>query len=411
VNHYSQANQRSVRRFRAKYVFSGVGDPIPNGLIEVDGRLIRDVRPAQDEEACLDLGDVAIVPGLINAHTHLEFSRLSSPIGQPGISFTNWVSRVIEWRLETNFEPAKSTTSGLRESFESGTTVLCDIVQPNWPRASFEKTPIDATAFLELIGPTRAQIGDVVDLAKGHISKSTKSSCLHLGLSPHAPYSIHPEALSAIVSLSASESIPLSFHLAESRAELEFMRSGNGPIRTLLEQLGVWNDQLLEPDTRPLDFLRILSNAHRTLIVHGNYCDDKEIDFIADHSGKMAVVFCPRSHAWFDYDRYPLDQFLSSGVVVAIGTDSLASSPTLSILDELRFVAKQYPHISGDTILRMGTINAARALGRHTELGSLERGKIANFVTVGLPEGVRQTADPYQLLFDSTETTLATFVA
>ena len=150
---------------------------------------------------------------------------------------------------------------------------------------------------------------------------------------------------------------------------------------------------------RPFDYLKVLATAHRCLVIHGNYLDDAEIAFLAENAAKMAVVYCPRTHAYFRHAPYPLEKMLAAGVTVALGTDSRASSPDLSLLAEMRFVAKQYPQIDRRRILRLGTIDAARALGRAEEIGSLETGKAANLAVVALPDG--NAADPYRLLLES----------
>lgn len=352
-----------------------------------------------------DLGNVAILPGLVNAHTHLEFSNLSEPLGEPGMRFIDWIRRVIEFRLEA---PTRGpVAAGLRESLQLGITTLGDIAQPGRPVKQTEDAGPDTTVFLELIAPTAERVAATVELARQHVAAARSSASWHPGLSPHAPYSVHPELLGRAVSLSAAEHVPIAFHLAESPDELELLRSGSGPFRDLLEQLETWNAGTILPNTRPLDYLRTLVNAHRTLIVHGNYLDDEEIAFLADHADRMSVIYCPRTHAYFAHEAYPLQKMLSVGVAVALGTDSRASSPDLSILAETRFVANKYPTVGRDVVLQLGTIRAATALGRDHQLGSLEPGKFANLAIVALPN--RNAADPYELLFNSNEPVVATW--
>ena len=151
--------------------------------------------------------------------------------------------------------------------------------------------------------------------------------------------------------------------------------------------------------SRPLDFLRVLAEAHRTLVIHGTYLDDEEIAFLAGHSARMSLVYCPRTHAWFGHRPYPLEKMLAAGVRVVLGTDSRASSPDLSVLAEMRHVAAKFPAVPRYEVLRMGTLLAAAALGYDAVTGSLEPGKYADLSVVALPE--RDEADPYALLFDS----------
>ncbi|OHB71403.1 MAG: hypothetical protein A2V70_15725 [Planctomycetes bacterium RBG_13_63_9] len=196
-------------------------------------------------------------------------------------------------------------------------------------------------------------------------------------------------------------------HLAETRDELDLLRSGSGPFRSLLDQLGAYDPQAIPPAARPLDYLHGLAAAHRALVIHGNYLDDEEIGFLGKNSQHMAVVYCPRSHAYFRHDRYPLEKMLSAGATMALGTDGRASSPDLSLLAEMRFVAGQYTAVDRQVILRLGTIEGAKALGRDQELGTLAPGKRADLAVVSLPN--RHARDPHDLLFDSALPVAATY--
>jgi cytosine/adenosine deaminase-related metal-dependent hydrolase len=210
---------------------------------------------------------------------------------------------------------------------------------------------------------------------------------------------VHPDLLAGAVALSAAAQAPLAFHLAESREEMELLHSGGGPLRELLEGLGAWQPGAIRPGTRPLEYLRVLARADRALVIHGNYLDDAEIELLAGHAGRMSVVYCPWTHAWFDHPPYPLEKLLAAGAAVALGTDSRASSPDLSLLAEMRLAAARHPAVAAEVVLQLGTLRAAAALGRQAEMGSLEPGKLANLAVVALPQ--REAADPYELLLDS----------
>ena len=151
----------------------------------------------------------------------------------------------------------------------------------------------------------------------------------------------------------------------------------------------------------------MLAVANRALIIHGNYLSRDEIGLLADHADTMAVVYCPRTHQYFRHDRYPLERMLRAGATVCLGTDGRATSPDLDLLAEIRCVARHYPDLSPQTILQLGTLQGAKALGRDNEIGSLEPGKFANLAVVPLPH--RKSAGPYELLFDSDEPAAATW--
>jgi aminodeoxyfutalosine deaminase len=221
------------------------------------------------------------------------------------------------------------------------------------------------------------------------------------GLSPHAPYTVCTELLDALVGLSASDRVPLAMHLAESQEELELLRHGAGPLKQLLQDREAWNPKAIRPGSRPLDYLRTLSCAHRAIVVHGNYLDEEEIAFVAANATKMCVVYCPRSHDWFGHTSYPLEKMLAAGAVVALGTDGRGSNPDLSLLAEMRRVACKHPSVDRRAILAMGTLNGANALGIDGEVGSIEPNKDADLTVVALPN--RDARDPHELLLDSAE--------
>ena len=388
-----------IRSLKARYVFPVTADPIDGGVVAVDRQRIVAVGCSDIAGEVEDLGNVAIIPGLVNAHTHLEFSELPEPLGTPGIGMVDWIRLVIERfrRTADNFD--RPIERGLRESIQSGVTALGQIAQPGWPVELFKKASLDTTVFLELIASASKRVAPAIELASQHVRSGDASACWRPGLSPHAPYSVLPRVLEAAVSLSAQFGVPLAFHLAESREELQLLRSESGPFRDLLDELGTCDPELFTPGRRPLDYLQALHGAHRVLIVHGNYLDDEEIAFLAERAERMSVVYCPRTHEYFRHDRYPLEKLLAAGATVALGTDSRASSPDLSLLAEMRLVAEKYPAVGRDTVLRMATLGGAAALGRDHEIGSLQPGKLANLAVVALPDGT--AADPHELLFNS----------
>jgi cytosine/adenosine deaminase-related metal-dependent hydrolase len=406
---------RAPRALRARWVFPVSSPPIADGVVYLQQDRIVAVEEASSGPDAEDLGNVAILPGLINAHTHLDLSDLAQPLGAPGIAFCDWIRRVIAFRrgqrdalpnarrLRSAGEERSNFPSslGLSESLRLGTTTLGDIVQPGWigQSAALEQPLPAVTAFLELIAPTPARIPAALELAQRHLELAKKATAWQPGLSPHAPYSVHPGLLTKIAAMSAQHRVPLAMHLAESRAEMELLQTGGGPLRELLEELGAWCPTLIPAAARPLDYLRTLAAAHRVLVIHGNYLDDEEIALVAAHRATTSVVYCPRTHAFFGHAPYRLEEMRAAGANVALGTDSRASSPDLSVLAEMRAVARRHPAVAGDAILRMGTLAGARALGCESEVGTLEPGKSADLAIVALPD--RDAANPHKLLLDS----------
>ena len=400
-----------IYSLKARYVFPVAGEPIADGVVTFDDARIISVGPfsefadtAANAGEIDDLGNVAIIPGLVNAHTHLEFSHLAEPVGSRGMGLGEWIATLTSTLRLQGRPPADAVRRGIEESSAAGVTMLGEIAQPDWPTHDFQAARIDATVFLELIAPTDDDVDEKLKLAHRHITSAptgntaASKSNWRPGISPHAPYSVHPRLLSEAVAISARHKVPLAFHLAESPEELEFLKTAVGPFRELLARLGKWDAAAHRPGRRPLDLLRTMAPAHRSLIIHGNYLSDEEIAFIAQHADRMSVVYCPRTHHYFNHPPHPLEKLLAAGVNVALGTDSRASSPDLNLLSDIRHVAHCHPVITPAAVLQMGTLCGAKALGREQEVGTLEVGKRPNLAVVPLPEV--QAADPHNLLFD-----------
>ncbi len=170
-------------------------------------------------------------------------------------------------------------------------------------------------------------------------------------------------------------------HIAESREELELLRDNAGPFRQLLEDRSMWDPAAVPSGSRPLDYLQMLADAPRSLVIHGNYLDDEELQFLSARREKMSLVYCPRTHTFFLHSPYPLCRALELGIRVALGTDSRASNLDLDLLADMQFVARSHPTIDPQEVLRMGTLNGAEALGRF-DVGSITVGKLANLVAI-----------------------------
>lgn len=381
----------STHTLAARYVFPVVGDPIEDGTVVVEGGRILGVTRGQYRGEVKDLGCAAILPGWINAHVHLELSGLTAPVGRPGMGMADWIRALLAAR--PGLDAAESVRRGVEESVRACAAAVGEIAQPGWRAEAFDGQPVDVTVFQELLGPTRERAAAAIELARSHVE--TRGGAWRPGLSPHAPYTVHRDLLEGAVQLSSQHGIPLAFHLAESRDELELLRSDGGPLRKLLEDRGVWEPGASRLGRRVLDYLRALAAADRTLVVHGNYLDEEEIAFLGRHAERMSVVYCPRTHGWFGHPAYPLARMLSEGVLVALGTDSRASGADLDVAAEMRAAARAHPAVSPDVIVRMATQNGARALGIDDELGTLEPGKRARLAIVPLAE---RDADPYELL-------------
>ncbi len=347
-----------------------------------------------------------------------------------------WIRRVIEFRESHPTDRQAAIAAGLAECARNGTTTVGEIAVAPWTAADSAAAPIDSVVFLELMGLSSAVARQQLEAARRYLAAAVASPWtpdpsplsrlpnkgpsppvgegrvrgneLRFGLSPHAPYTASLELVAGTVQLASQSGAPLAMHLAESPDEIEFLQTGGGPFRRLLEERGKWLPEAVRSGTRPLDYLQRLVPAPRALVVHGNYLDDEEIAFVAAHASRMSVVYCPRTHAYFGHPRHPLARLLQAGANVCLGTDSRASNPDLSLLTELRFVAQGSPELSPARVLELGTVRAAEALGRGDEIGTISPGKLANLCAVALLE--RDERDPHALLLDSDLPVTATWV-
>jgi cytosine/adenosine deaminase-related metal-dependent hydrolase len=392
---------------KARYVFPATGEPIPDGTMTVSDWGIEAVGTNPGVGELRDLGNVAILPGFVNAHTHLEFSDLAQPLGRPGMGFVDWIQEVIAYRRQRTESARQAVATGLAECVRFGTTTVGEIAQPGWSAQPFREARLDATVFLELLA-LDLRHSERLASAEEHVEAGDETTAWHAGISPHAPYTANLRFIECMALFSSHKRVPVAFHLAESREEMQLAASQSGPLwEFLVKMVGPVVAKFLDGGP-PEDWVGELSAAHRALVVHGNYLSDSAIAKLADHADHMSVVYCPRTHAYFGHDPYPLEKMLRAGVAVALGTDSRASSPDLDMLAEMRFAARRHPSVPRSTILRMGTHLGAKALGRGGHIGSLSPSKRADLAIVRLPD--RDAADPHDLLFDSEEPVVGTWI-
>lgn len=397
---------------RARHVIPISGPPLADGVVVVQGTEIiavgRDTLGASVE----DLGDVVLLPGFVNAHTHLEFSDLATPLGTPGSNLPDWIRELMGHRRGGQAGGAAAIAAGLTESLGAGSTTIGEIATSDW-RKGGELPPARPTAviFHEAIGPTLPRAHEAAAAAEAFLQAGDCADGILPALSPHAPYTVHPRLLESLVALCQRYRVPLAMHLAESREELELLNLGSGPFREMLEAFGAWDPADTARLSCVLDYLTELARGERALVIHGNYLDDEEIAFLGEHAQKMSVVYCPRTHQFFEQEPYPLAEMLAAGVTMAFGTDSRASNPDLSLLEEIKCAAQAHPSVPPAKLLELATLGGAKALGLGRRIGSLETGKRADLVAVNL-EGMSGTnPNPAEWLLIEEARVTATWLA
>ncbi|MGH8598338.1 MAG: amidohydrolase family protein, partial [Gammaproteobacteria bacterium] len=344
----------------------------------------------------LDLGNAAILPGFVNAHTHLDLSGLRGRCPpSDAAQFTDWLRSVIRHRRTKTPEQIEADIrSGLADSIAYGTTLLGDIAAygASWP--VLVDSPVHSVVFHEVLGLPRSRAEETARSAAAWLNDHPARGNCRPGISPHAPYSVHSSLFQVCAELASRHGLPLATHLAETREEIELLNKHSGPFVELLREVGVWEEDGLVDGAA--DVVRLIKAAPKILLIHGNY-----LPLNTPLPPQASLVVCPRTHFAFGHVPHPLAQWLAKGVNVALGTDSLASNPDLDVLAEARFLFAREPRVGGATLLRMATLNGAIALGWDDETGSLTPGKSADLVVLPLPN--RTTHGPFELVLESSE--------
>jgi cytosine/adenosine deaminase-related metal-dependent hydrolase len=387
-----------MKIFVASHLFPVSSSSIEGGAMAVDGGRIVAVG-TRAEIAASYTGPVtefpgcAIMPGLINAHSHLELTHFPSWKIRKGLdysprTYSDWIIQVIKIRRALSHrELEQSVLEGIRISLESGTTAVGEIVSDPRLLPLYHSSGFAGRMYLEAIGQAPSHCQRVLHMISEGIS-GTWEGGLRPGVSPHAAHTLSPSLLSAVRDLAERNSLPLAIHLAESRDELDFFFDSSGPIAEKLYPFVDWKDYLPPPRrTTPAEYLDgagLLGPS--TTAIHCVHLSPPEVELLKKRG--VGVVLCPRSNEKLDVGKAPVRRLKKAGIPLALGTDSLASNDSLSLLDEARFLVRQFPEdFSHAEALRMITQSGASVIGRATEIGSLEKGKRADFLVVSLQGG------------------------
>ena len=378
-------------RYRARWILPIVAPPVRDGWVDVFGGAVHAVgeaaadNPADPPAEEIDLGDVALLPGLVNAHTHLELSGLRDA-APPADSMPAWVRALVQRVAADGGLPAEAIPDAVAQLHACGTVLVGDIGNTRAALPGLKAGRVDAVLFQECLGfeagpeEAEAMAGRLADEIAGRAAGAGGDRLILRGAA-HAPYSVSPALFRALVARLPG---PRSVHLAESREEIDFLRDGHGPWREFLEWRGRWNAAWEPPGTGPVDYLEMLGWLRDdTLVVHGVQLRPDDLERLA--AAGTTLVPCPRSNQWTGAGEPPVADFYASGVRVAVGTDSLASAPDLNLFSELAALHRLAPAVPAARLLRSATLHGAAALGRGETLGAIAPGRRAALVAVALP--------------------------
>ena len=373
----------------ARWVVPVDGPPVRGGTVELaaDGTVAALHDRPDARSGAVDLGEVALLPGFVNCHSHLEFSDFAAPIPAAG-SFADWIAATVAARRERPGSLMERVNRGLAESLAAGVTTVGEIAAGpaeggGWNAASLTPAPLrpKLVAFGEIIAP-RDPVAALA-AARGFLAAPHDPPGLTRGLSPHAPYSVHPAVPALLAAHPDTAGVPWATHLLETREEIELMNRGTGPLAAAMARLGATRSDF-GGDRLRTDYRDPLAAAGRGLLIHGNFLTREDVDWLAGPGReRISVIYCPRTHAHFRHPPHPWRTLREAGVRVALGTDGRGSNPDLSILNEIRFLRTAFPEVPPPDLLALGTLAGAEALG--VTGGRIAAGRPGDLCTIRVP--------------------------
>jgi aminodeoxyfutalosine deaminase len=377
---------------RARTILPVSQPPIENGAVAVSGNRLRAVGPwpelkLEADETVLDLGDVILLPGLINAHCHLDYTDMAGELPPPK-TFTDWIPLITAAKSNWSYsEFAHSWLHGAHMLLRTGTTTVADIeATPDLLPETWDATALRVFSFLEMTGiRAKRDPNEILREAVAKIDSLNHARCF-ASLSPHAPYSTLPELLRLSAALARKKKWRLCAHLAESSEEFEMFTRARGKMFAWLKR-NDRNNADCGLGSPVKHFARNKMLGENLIAVHVNLLAHGDARLLGRYG--VHVVHCPRSHAYFRHPPFRRERLAKAGVNICLGTDSLATTrkirkqkPELNMFDEMRQLADSDKTVSPAEIFRMVTINGARALGLAGEAGELSKNASADLIAV-----------------------------
>jgi cytosine/adenosine deaminase-related metal-dependent hydrolase len=399
-----------VHVLTAGWVFPVISSPIADGAVAVQGGEILAVGPRAEVAGAFsraprrDLGDAAILPGLVNGHTHLELGGLVRPVADGG--FVAWIVAVVEGRREVTLAAQTAAAEeGVQSLLRSGTTCVGEVSISGQSLSPLLRAGLRGVVYREVLGLPPEEAEARRNAAREDVRRmqaAARGGRLCIGLSPHSPYGLSEELFRACDAILRWSSLPCCIHVAESRDEVEFLATGEGMIpRCLYPAVGCEVPPLRGRAGSPVEYLGALGALEwRPLLVHAVHVDAADQRRMA--VGGVRVAHCPRSNTRLSEGVAPVPEFLRQGIPVGLGTDSLASVPSLDLWEEMRAALELHAgRLAPEQVLSMGTLGGARALGLEDAVGSLAPGKRADLIAVAA--GPVEASDPVGSLIAGTQ--------
>jgi cytosine/adenosine deaminase-related metal-dependent hydrolase len=375
---------------RARILLPVCSAPVENGAVAIStNRVARVGRwPEMDREAyrpVVDLGDAILLPGLVNAHCHLDYTDMTGM--PPQKQFPDWIKGLLARKAAASYtEYAAAWLGGAQMLIRTGTTTVGDIeAVPELLPEVWSSTPLRAFSFLEMTGvKSRRKPSEILREVSSKI-RALAAVAPSAGLSPHALYSTMPALLKQTARVARRRNWRVAMHVAESTAEQEMYVHRRGPLFDWLKNQRDMSDC---GDVTPVQQVRRCGLlGENFLAVHANCLEGDDIAALSE--SRSHVVHCPRSHAYFQHPPFPYRKLAAAGVNVCLGTDSLASilrprreKAELNMFAEMRAFAACYPRVAPEDIVRMATQGGARALGLQERVGAIFQGGMADLAAI-----------------------------
>jgi cytosine/adenosine deaminase-related metal-dependent hydrolase len=371
---------------RARIVVTMDGPPIDNGAVRIAGNRIIEVRKfsevATASDEIIDLGERVLLPGLINAHCHLDYTCLRGKIPRQ-TSFTDWIRAINAQKAKlTADDYLASINEGFAGAQEFGMTTIANLTA--FPELIAKiNPPVRTWWFAELIDVREPErTNEIVDDAIESLQRAE-----NWGLAPHAPFTASENLFRGCQEIAMRENILLTTHLAESHEEMEMFRDASGALYQFMK--GIGREMTDCGHDTPLG--RFLGRLGETslpnwIIAHLNELTENDFDLLAQMRRKFSIVHCPRSHAYFGHPSFQFEKLQALGFNICLGTDSLASNGDLSLFAEMRTFQNEFPDISPERILKMVTVNPARALQQENAFGKITRSFLADMIAISFTD-------------------------
>jgi len=408
-----QATPLGTRLYRANWVLPIVADPIADGAVVVEGSVIKAVGPyaqiagANPGAEVVDFHDAVLLPGFVNCHAHLEYAAFRGLLDND--EFGPWILNFMDYKAKLDdADYAVSAMLGAAECLGSGITTVAESMYSGQSLPAINQSGLRARAYTEAFGIDDNQLAGTLAQLAARLDEleARAGELVEIGIFPHATYTVSANLYRAIAELARERGMMMATHLAESKAESTYIRSGTGVLAFDLREKVGWDRFDRQPfGVTPVKYLQQWQVfGHDFLAVHCVRVSDADIEILAKRD--VAIAHCPKSNAKLGCGIAPLPAFLAAGIRVGFGTDSPASSNIMDMFGEMRTAIFLHRGIQADAsalradqCVRLATLGGARALGMDHLIGSLEPGKQADIIAVDTEfSHFTPVYDPYSAL-------------